>query len=136
VSLARRTILGVFLVLPLAGCLTHSLPIPPPSAAVQAVTVCEPAVCPNGGVTVTLGGSAAIGALVIVEDTNPLSLGPRGEALVAGARATADGSWRVILAPQRDGAAVRSAQRGDVLNVYQVTAEGEASQSVFVQVPR
>lgn len=119
-----------------AGCLTRSLPVPPPSAAVQAVTVCEPSECPNGGVVVTLAGMAVPSAMVLVEDTNPATVGARGEALVGGARALADGSWRVILAPQRDGATVRAVQRGDVLNVYQITPAGESSQSLFLQVPR
>lgn len=133
-TFARRTML--LLVLPLAGCLTRSLPVPPPSAVVQAITACEASVCPSGGVTVTLGGTAIAGALVIVEDTSLASVGPRGEALVAGARVQGDGTWRAVLAPVRDGAGVRAVQRGDVLNVYQVTPDGEASQSTFVQVPR
>lgn len=129
-------ILGALIALPFSGCLTRSLPVPPPSAVVQGITACDPGLCPDGGVTVTVGGTAIAGALVIVEDTNLASLGSRGEALVGGARALADGSWRVVLAPVRDGATVRAPQRGDVLNVYQVTPDGEASQSVFVQIPR
>lgn len=132
--LHRRAL--VTLVLASLGCLTRSLPVPPPSAAVQEVIVCDPAECPNGGVSVRLAGMAMAGAMVLVEDTNPDSLGARGEALVAGARALADGSWRVILAPQRDGATVRAVQRGDVLNIYQITPTGDASQSLFLQVPR
>jgi hypothetical protein len=74
--------------------------------------------------------------MVLVEDTNRATVGPRGEALVAGARALEDGSFRVVLAPVRDGTTVRAPQRGDTLNVYQITASGEASQSLFLQVPR
>lgn len=118
------------------GCLTRSLPVPPPSAVVQAVTACEPTTCPNGGVSVIIAGTAVPSALVIVENTNPAALGPRGEALVAGARALPDGSFRVLLAPQRDGDSVRAPQRGDTLNVYQLTPSGEPSQSLFLQIPR
>ena len=118
------------------GCLTRSLPVPPPSAVVQSVTVCEPAQCPNGGVTVTVVGTAMANAMVLVEDTNPAALGAAGEALVGGARALSDGSFRVVLAPVRDGDTVRAVQRGDVLNIYQITPMGEPSQSLFLQVPR
>lgn len=128
--------LGLLVAISLSGCLTRSLPVPPPSATVQAITACDEATCPNGGVTVTLSGTAIAGAMVLVEDTNVATLGASGEALVGGARAQADGAWRVVLAPVRDGARVRAAQRGDVLNVYQITPDGEASQSRFVQVPR
>lgn len=124
------------LALALAGCITRSLPVPPPMATVQGITACEPAVCPAGGVTVTVGGTAFAGALVIVEDANPASVGVAGEALVGAARALADGTWRAVLAPQRDAAGVRAPQRGDVLNVYQITAAGETSQSTFVTIPR
>lgn len=120
----------------LSGCITRSLPVPPPSAAVQSVAICEPSRCPNGGVTITLTGLAQPSALVVVEDTNPATFGPRGEALVAGGRAAADGAYRVVLAPVRDGDVVRAPQRGDTLNVYQITAAGEPSQSIFVQIPR
>lgn len=133
--ISRRAVLwlGVWAA---SGCLTRSLPVPPPSATVQALTACAPEDCPNGGVTVTVAGTAQPGAMVLVEDTNRATVGPRGEALVAGARALEDGAFRVVLAPVRDGATVRAPQRGDTLNVYQITASGEASQSLFLQVPR
>lgn len=135
VMITRRALLllGVWAV---SGCLTRSLPVPPPSATVQALTACAPEDCPNGGVTVTVAGLAQPGAMVLVEDTNPATVGPRGEALVAGARALEDGAFRVVLTPVRDGTTVRAPQRGDTLNVYQITASGEASQSLFLQVPR
>ncbi len=136
----RRAVVLVLAVMSLAGCLGRSLPIPPPTAAVQAVTDCPREQCPNGGVIVTVSGSAFPNATVIVEDTNPALAGERGELLAAVARAREDGEWSVTLFPLRDPVTmvVRAVRRGDVLSVWQITAgpDSEPSQLRSIQVPR
>lgn len=132
---AALLLLGGFL----GGCLGRSLPIPPPTAAVQAVTECPRDRCPLGGVVVTLTGTAFPSATVIVDDSTAAQRGAGMELLWA-VRAGADGRWAVTLDPQRDpgGTAVRAVQRGDTLDIWQITAppESEGSLSLYVQVPR
>jgi hypothetical protein len=135
-----RRLVVLLLAFGAASCLGRALPIPPPGVNPPGVEDCDASECPNGGVRVTLTGTAQAGAVVIAEDTNPGSQGARGELLAAAARATERGDWRLVLAPQRDTASgsVRAVQRGDVLRVYQVTM-GEAggiSLAVDVTVPR
>ncbi|MBI5515270.1 MAG: hypothetical protein HY909_15945 [Deltaproteobacteria bacterium] len=135
-----RRVLGVLVAAWVTSCLGRALPIPPPGVNPPEVEGCDPAECPNGGVRVSLTGTAQPGAVVVAEDTNPGSQGARGELLAGAARASERGDWRLVLGPQRDtaGGSVRAVQRGDVLRVYQVTLgeSGGISLSVDVTVPR
>lgn len=137
VMVSRRATLLALLSAALGGCLTRSLPLPPPSATVQSVMACPPLDCPMGGVIVTVGGSnAQPGATVIAYDD---SIPPTdaGEQLGGNARATASGVWQITIVPRRfSTGTVAAVQRGHVIRVFQATAEGEASQSVYIEVPR
>ncbi len=121
------------------GCLGRSLPIPPPGVSASEVTVCPATQCPSGGVIVTLSGTAAGGAQVIVEDTSPSARTADGDVVGGVARATTLGTWRIVVGPLRDPVTgvVLAVQRGDSLNVYQVTPapDGETSSSHYVDVP-
>lgn len=134
----RRRVIVLGFLASLGGCLSRTLPVPPPVVESITVAECDTARCPRGGVIVTLVGSGALPeAQVIVEDTEMAARGPRGEVLGALARATDVGTWRVVLEPQRDADGnVRAPQRGDVLNVYQITPSFETSQSAFREIPR
>ena len=118
------------------GCVTRSLPIPPPSATIQSIAECPLIDCPMGGVSLTVGGSDALaGATVTVLDEEA-PIGP-SELLGAAARADGAGVWQVVLVPRRVSAgAVVAVQRGHRIRVFQVTDDGEASQSFFLVVPR
>lgn len=134
----RRRVIVLGFLASLGGCLSRTLPVPPPVVESITVAECDTARCPRGGVIVTLVGSGALPeAQVIVEDTEMTARGPRGEVLGALARATDIGTWRVVLEPQLDpDGNVRAPQRGDVLNVYQITPSFETSQSAFREIPR
>ncbi len=133
----RAMLFGVALALGVgAGCLTRSLPIPPPSAAVQSVTECPALDCPMGGVIVTVGGNdARAGSTVIVQVGDPF--GPTNEYLGGSARASDAGVWQVTATPRQvSPGRVAAPQRGDTIRVFLVTEDGEASQSFYTQVPR
>lgn len=137
VLLPRRATLFALAVVALSGCLTRSLPLPPPSATIQSVTSCPVLDCPMGGVIVTIGGNDAHpGATVIAYDDSipPTST---GEQLGGNARASDAGRWAITITPRQLSPGVVSAvQRGHVIRVFQATADGEASQSIYVEVPR
>lgn len=134
-----HTLLGVLLIALPCGCLGRSLPIPPPGVTASAITDCPSTQCPAGGVIVALTGTAAAGAQVIVEDTNPNAHSMNGDVVGGIARATAMGTWRIVVDPVRDPATgvILAVQRGDSLNVYQVTPapDIETSNSVYVDIP-
>lgn len=123
----------------LAGCLGRALPVPPPGFSPPEVSNCPQEQCPNGGVVVSMRGTATPGALVIAEDTNPGTMGTNGELLATAARVTERGDWRLVLGPQRDPSTggVRAVQRGDVLSLYQVVSgtEDGVSAPVMVRIP-
>ncbi len=137
VVFSRRVSMLALAALALSGCLTRSLPLPPPSATIQSVTSCPVIDCPMGGVIVTIGGTnAQPGATVIAYDD---SIPPTetGQHLGGNAEAQPTGRWAITINPRQLSPGVVSAvQRGHVIRVFQATAEGEASQSVYVEVPR
>lgn len=136
-SMGRRNVWLLGTALVLSGCLGRSLPLPPPSVTAQAIEACAPADCPNGGVIVTLEGTAVSGATVIVENLNPASAGPGGELLAVVTRANEAGAWRAVLLPVRDpGGRVRVTQRGDTLSVWQIALGGDASGPRYLTLPR
>lgn len=138
----RPTILAS-MALALSGCLQRSLPIPPPSVQSIVVRDCDAATCGAGvtGAVVDLSGEGYSDGILFVVDLTQAQMGggPRGEVPGAVASITATGQWHVTVGPVRDGAGVvHAVQRGDVLEVYQVTAapDSELSSSRFVTVPR
>lgn len=138
-AMTRRRLLSTLVTVALlGGCLGRSLPLPPPSVTSQSVTECAASVCPSGGVTVTLEGTALPNATVVVEDLNPAQMGARGELLAVVTRADDEGAWRAILGPRRDPDSERvlAPQRGDTVQVWQVSVEGDASGVRRVVIPR
>lgn len=131
-------VLGLVLLVANGGCLGRSLPVPPPAVSAVRVEPCEAAQCPDGGVVVTVEGSAQANALVILEDTNRAL--PDGQFLGAVTRAaTATGAFRLVVLPQRvAGGRVVAVQPGDALALYQVTTgtDGELSNTLTINVPR
>lgn len=116
------------------GCITRSLPLPPPGQITQAVTECPITDCPGGGVIVRLNGQALSGATVIAEDEDAM-LDPSGMLLAGAARASATGTWQIILGPQRGSTGVvRAVQRGHTINIFQVNDAGEASSTASITV--
>ena len=125
-----------------SGCLQRSLPLPPPSVTAQASTVCPPTECPQGGVIVTLEGTAQPNADVIVQDTAPHATAPTGETLFVGTAANAAGAWRLVLGPMpvRGSATVLAPRVGDALTLFQIDAppsnEVSSSRTLVVEAPR
>lgn len=137
VMLSRRAALLTLTIAALGGCLGRSLPLPPPSATIQSVTNCPVIDCPMGGVIVTIGGSdAKAGATVVAID---VSIPPTDTGMQLGYTAFASpaGDWQITFVPrQLSPGNVAAVQRGHVIRVFQVTPEGEASQSRDYDVPR
>lgn len=128
VTLLGGCVLGI-------GCLGRSVPIPPPEAVVQSVLECPPTRCPEGGLVVQLGGRALENAQVFAQDvSNPMD--DSGQILPVGsARARADGRWEITLGPQLDAMGrVRAVQRGHRIEVFQITSQGEVSNTVTLLV--
>ncbi len=118
------------------GCITRSLPLPPPSQIVQSVLPCAPGQCPDGGVVVRITGTALPNARVVAEVLD-VPMDPSGELLGAQTRATASGQWQLTINPAPDSrGVVRAARRGSTISIFQVNDMGEASLSVNVVVPR
>lgn len=131
----RRTRIAVLaLAVAVGGCITRSLPLPPPGQITQAVTECPSTECPDGGVVVRLNGQGLTGATVIAEDEDA-TLDPSGMLLAGAARVSATGTWQIILGPQRGSTgAIRAVQRGHTINIFQVNETGDASSTVSVTV--
>lgn len=105
-----------------AGCLQRTLPLPPPSVTAQFFTACAPTECPQGGVIVTLEGTALPNATVLLEDTAPHAMVATGETLLVGTAANSAGAWRLVMGPipVRGTATVLAPRVGDSLSVYQI----------------
>jgi hypothetical protein len=128
-----------------SGCLGRTLPIPPPGAQVFSEN-CDTVTCPQGGVIVTLRGTARAGALVVVENLNRQT--PEGGRFTAAAYASGEpttdagmgvaaGRFEIQLLPLRVPMAPPVvSQRGDRLVVYQLvrTEGGTYEQSESVQL--
>ncbi len=133
----RRALLTLLVALPLlGGCLGRALPVPPPTATIQSITQCPMLDCPEGGLVVTLTGTANARALVTALDEEA-PRGPDGEYLSGVAMANELGRWSITLAPRQfTPGTVSAVQPGHSIRVFQVTADGDASSSFYVSVPR
>lgn len=137
----RRWTLTALLGLSLGGCLQRSLPIPPPSVQSIMVRDCDTATCGPGvtGALVELSGEGYSNGLLVVVDLTQSQMSTGRDVPGAVASISATGQWHVTVAPVRDGAGgVRAVQRGDVLEVYQITPapDSELSSSRFITVAR
>ncbi len=125
-----------------SGCIQRTLPLPPPSISAITVTACAPTECPQGGLIVTLEGSALPGAQVIVDDTALHASAPTGETLTVVTDASSTGAWRAVMGPVRvrGTMTVLAPRMGDALNVFQIQAapsnEVSSSLTVTVGAPR
>lgn len=127
--LLLRVALGVLLASS-SGCIARTLPIPPPGVTGVYSDICDPTLCPEGGVIVTVRGIARAGALVIVENIDRRT--PDGQRYTAAGYAvpespvpTTDGGvpsgrFEIQLAPVRIGTNPPVvSRRGDHIVLYQ-----------------
>jgi hypothetical protein len=137
VMFPRRATLLALVTVALGGCLTRSLPLPPPSATIQSVTSCPVLDCPSGGVIVTIGGDDAHPGATVIAYDDSIPAPESGERLGGNAIAQPTGHWSITIYPrQLSPGVVAAVQRGHVIRVFQATTDGEASQSVYREVPR